>query len=105
MTKVVTIAFFTGRLNVSSIEHETDTYMGNVNVVKEGFAYDLHCKVDFSKELNSNIQWFHNDLIVSNNENYFVNNITLENDGDLLECKYTDAIDSGSTKFNLDVQC
>ena len=79
--------------------------MENVNKVKEGFAYDLHCEVDFSKELNSTIQWFYNDKVVSSNENYFENNITLENDGDLLECKYNDVIDSDTIKFSLDVQC
>ena len=79
--------------------------MENINVVKEDFSYNLYCKVDFSKELNSYIQWFHNDIVVSSNDNYLIEKVSLENDGDLVECKYIDAIDSDSTKFSLDVQC
>ena len=79
--------------------------MENINVVKEDFSYNLYCKVDFSKELNSSIQWFHNDIIVSSNESCLIEKVSLENDGDLLECEYIDAIDSDSTKLRLDVQC
>ena len=61
--------------------------------------------MDFSKELNSSIQWIYNDLTVINNGYYLLEKVSLENDGDLLECKYNDAIDSDSTKLRLDVQC
>ena len=42
---------------------------------------------------------------VINNNYYLLEKVSLENDGDLLECKYNDAIDSDSIKFSLDVQC
>ena len=79
--------------------------MENTSIVKEGFAYDLHCKLDYSKELSSNIQWLYNDKVVSSSENYIIDEVFVENDGDLLECKYNDAIDSDSIKFSLDVHC
>ena len=96
---------FTGKPSITSIEIETNTALENINVVKEGYFYDLNCKVDYSNELNSTIQWFRNEEVVSSSENYTTEVVNLENDGDTYECKYNDALDSDSKLFKLDVQC
>ena len=73
--------------------------------MKEGQSYELLCKVDYSNELNTTIQWFHNNLIESNNETCVINEVNVENDHDLYKCSYNDALDSDSVEFELDVQC
>ena len=96
---------FTGKPTITSIEVDTSTNLENINVVKEGYSYDLSCKVDYSNEFNSTLQWLRNEIVISNSENYTTEVINLENDGDKYECKYYDALDSDSKTFNLDVQC
>ena len=73
--------------------------------MKEGQSYIVLCEVDYSNELNSTIQWFRNNIVVSSHENYTTEVINLEYDGDTYECKYNDALDSDSKQFKLDVQC
>ena len=101
--KIITI--FTGKPSITSIEIDTSTNLENINVVKEGYSYDLNCKVDYSNELNSTIQWFRNEEVVSSSESYTTERVKLENDGDSYECKYYDALDSDSEQFKLEVEC
>ena len=96
---------FTGKPRITSEEIDTSTNLENINVVKEGYSYDLNCEVEFSNELNSTIQWFRNNIVVSSNENFTTEVVNLENDGDTYECKYNDELDSDSKQFKLDVQC
>ena len=91
----------TGKPKISS----NNTIVSSNYIVKEGDSCELYCDVQYSNELNSTIQWILPNNQAVTKKNIDVENISVEDDKSLYECKYNDALDQDSTSFTLNVQC